>query len=163
MKAKAPKKTAAKAKAAPKAKTSAKKTQGKKVSTPVKSLFQKAKTALLNPSTIFTNKTKSQKSVSVEFSPLRDFVLIERSPEIERTAGGLYIPGTASEKPMLGRVLSVGPGAVDKKGRKRPLDVKVGDQVLFGKYAGTEIQIDGASFLVLRENDILGVSSEEAN
>lgn len=150
VKAKGPKKSVSKPKSA--AKTAPKKAQGKK-----------AKTALLNPKAIFASKPKSAKTISVDFSPLRDFVLIERSPEIERTAGGLYIPSTAAEKPMLGRVLSVGPGAVDKKGRKRPLDVKVGDQVLFGKYAGTEIQIDGASFLVLRENDILGVSSEEAN
>ena len=106
------------------------------------------------------SNARPKSTASVEFSPLRDFVLVQRLQEAEKTAGGLYIPATALEKPMLGKVLSVGPGAIDKKGRKRPMDVKAGDQVLFGKYAGTEIQIGGENFLVLRETDILGVSNE---
>ena len=91
--------------------------------------------------------------------PLRDRVLIERLEEAEqKTIGGIIIPDTAKEKPQQGRVIAVGKGRVNDKGEVFPLDVKDGDTVLFGKYAGTEIKIDGREYLIIREDEILGVT-----
>jgi len=89
--------------------------------------------------------------------PLFDRVLIERTEEPSKTASGLFLPETAKEKPAEGRVLAIGNGRVGEKGEVKPLTVKVGDRVLFGKYAGTEIKVDGADRLILREDDILGI------
>ena len=89
--------------------------------------------------------------------PLFDRVLIERTEEPSKTASGLFLPETAKEKPAEGRVLAIGNGRVGDKGEFKPLTVKVGDRVLFGKYAGTEIKVDGADRLILREDDILGI------
>ena len=92
--------------------------------------------------------------------PLRDRVLIKRVGEEEKTKGGIIIPDTAKEKPIQGKVIAVGKGALDKDGKLIPLEVKEGDTVLFGKYAGTEIKVEGTDYLIVRENDILGIVQE---
>ena len=89
--------------------------------------------------------------------PLQDRVLIRRVAEEEKTKGGIIIPDTAKEKPAEGEVIAVGSGKLLEDGKQRPLDVKKGDRVLFGKYSGTEVKIDGEERLILREDDILGV------
>jgi Co-chaperonin GroES (HSP10) len=91
------------------------------------------------------------------FKPLHDRVLLKRVEAEEKTPGGIIIPDTAKEKPVEGEVLAVGPGARDEAGRVQPLDVKVGDRVLFGKWSGTEVRIEGEDRLILKESDILGV------
>jgi chaperonin GroES len=91
------------------------------------------------------------------FRPLHDRVLVRRIESEERTPAGIIIPDTAKEKPIEGEVLAVGPGSRDEMGRVIPLDVKVGDRVLFGKWAGTDVLIDGEDRLILKESDILGV------
>jgi chaperonin GroES len=89
--------------------------------------------------------------------PLHDRVIVERVKEEEKTKGGIIIPDTAKEKPIEGKVLAVGNGKIMEDGKVRKLDVKVGDKILFGKYSGTEVKIDGEDRLILREEDILGV------
>jgi chaperonin GroES len=89
--------------------------------------------------------------------PLQDRVLVRRIAEEEKTKGGIIIPDTAKEKPAEAEVIAVGNGKADEKGKLRPLTVKKGDRVLFGKYSGNEIKIDGVDHLILREDDILGV------
>ena len=89
--------------------------------------------------------------------PLQDRLVVKRMEEERTSAGGIVIPDSATEKPARGEVLAVGNGKVNTDGTVRPLDVKAGDQVLFGKYAGTEIKIDGEELLIMREEDILGV------
>jgi len=89
--------------------------------------------------------------------PLHDRVIIKRIKEEEKTKGGIIIPDTAKEKPIEGEVIAVGNGKIQEDGKVRKLDVKVGDRVLFGKYSGTEVKIDGEERLILREEDILGV------
>jgi chaperonin GroES len=89
--------------------------------------------------------------------PLRDRILVERIEEQEQRIGGIIIPDTAKEKPQEGRVVAVGKGRVNDKGEVFPLDVKAGDTVLFGKYAGSEIKVDGKEYLILREDEVLGV------
>jgi chaperonin GroES len=89
--------------------------------------------------------------------PLSDRVLVLRIEEKEKTSGGIIIPDTAKEKPQEGKVIAVGPGKVNEKGERFPLDVKENDRILFSKYAGTDIKINGAEHLILREDDILGV------
>ena len=90
--------------------------------------------------------------------PLQDRVLIKRLEDaIEKTKGGLYIPDSAKEKPQQGKVIAVGKGRVSEEGKVTPLDVKAGDKVLFGKYSGSEIKVDGEELLIMREEDILGV------
>jgi chaperonin GroES len=90
--------------------------------------------------------------------PLQDRVLIKRlEDDVEKTKGGLYIPDSAKEKPQQGKVIAVGKGRVSEDGKVTPLDVKTGDKVLFGKYSGSEIKVDGEELLIMREDDILGV------
>ena len=89
--------------------------------------------------------------------PLHDRIIVERLEEETRTAGGLIIPDTAKEKPQQGTVIAVGKGKKTEDGKILPLDVKVGDKILFGKYAGTEIKIEGKELLMMREDDVLGV------
>ena len=89
--------------------------------------------------------------------PLNDRVLVLRIEEDDKTGGGIIIPDTAKEKPQEGKVIAVGPGKVNEKGERIPMDVKKGNRVLFGKYAGNEIKIDGLEHLIMREDDILGV------
>jgi chaperonin GroES len=91
------------------------------------------------------------------FRPLHDRVLIRRIEQEEKTPSGIIIPDTAKEKPTEGEVLAVGPGARDDSGKLQPLDVKVGDRVLFGKWSGTEIRIDGEDLVVMKETDLMGV------
>ena len=93
----------------------------------------------------------------MKMRPLRDRVLIERVEEQEQRIGGIIIPDTAKEKPQQGRVVAVGKGRVNDKGEVFPLDVKEGDLVLFGKYAGSEIKIEGKEYLIIREEEVLGV------
>ena len=89
--------------------------------------------------------------------PLNDRVLVLRIEGVEKTTGGIIIPDTAKEKPQEGKVVAAGPGKLNEKGDRTPLDVKENDRILFGKYAGAEIKIDGVEHLILREDDILGV------
>jgi chaperonin GroES len=93
----------------------------------------------------------------MKFRPLHDRVLVRRIEEEEKTVGGIIIPDTAKEKPMQGKVLAVGPGARDEKGELVPLDVKVGDRILFGKYSGSEVKIDGEELIIMKESDIMGI------
>ncbi|WP_299620508.1 co-chaperone GroES [Pelagibius sp.] len=93
----------------------------------------------------------------MKFRPLHDRVVVRRLDEDEKTAGGIIIPDTAKEKPSQGEVLAVGPGARNEKGEIVELDVKAGDKVLFGKWSGTEVKIDGEDLLIMKESDIMGV------
>jgi chaperonin GroES len=93
----------------------------------------------------------------MKMRPLHDRLLVERTDEQEQRVGGIIIPDSAREKPQQGRVVAVGKGRVDDKGEVRPLDVRTGETVLFGKYAGSEIKLDGRDYLILREDEILGV------
>ncbi len=93
----------------------------------------------------------------MKIRPLHDRVIVKRVDEETKTKGGIIIPDTAKEKPQEGKVIAAGKGKVDEDGKVKPLDVKAGDRILFGKYAGTEIKIEGEEHLILREDDILGV------
>jgi chaperonin GroES len=93
----------------------------------------------------------------VKIRPLQDRVIVQRIEEEEKTKGGLIIPDTAKEKPQEGKIIAVGKGKANEDGKITPLDVKVNDRVLFGKYSGTEINIDGEEHLIMREEDILGI------
>ncbi len=93
----------------------------------------------------------------MKIRPLQDRVIVKRVEEEEKTKGGIIIPDTAKEKPIEGKVIAVGNGKILEDGKVRPLDVKKGDRILFGKYAGTEIKVDGEEHLIMREDDILGV------
>jgi len=93
----------------------------------------------------------------MKIRPLQDRVIVKRIEEEETTKGGIIIPDSAKEKPMEGKIVAVGAGKVLEDGKKIPLDLKEGDRVLFGKYAGTEIKIDGEEHLIMREEDILGI------
>jgi chaperonin GroES len=91
------------------------------------------------------------------FRPLGDRVLVRRVEEEAKSKGGIIIPDTAKEKPQEGEIISVGPGARDENGKIHPLDVKAGDKILFGKWSGTEIKLDGEDLLIMKESDVLGV------
>ena len=93
----------------------------------------------------------------MKFRPLQDRVLIRRIEQEEKTLGGIIIPDTAKEKPMEGEVMAVGPGTRGDDGKLHPLDVKPGDRVLFGKWSGTEVKIDGQDLLIMKESDVMGV------
>jgi len=93
----------------------------------------------------------------MKFRPLHDRVVVRRIEADQKTAGGIIIPDTAKEKPQEGEVLAVGPGARDEAGKIQALDVKVGDRVLFGKWSGTEVKLDGEDLLIMKESDIMGV------
>lgn len=93
----------------------------------------------------------------MKIRPMNDRVLVTRVEEEQKTAGGIIIPDTAKEKPQEGKVVAVGPGKRDDSGQRRPLDVKAGDRILFSKYAGTEIKIDGKEHIFMREDDILAI------
>ena len=96
------------------------------------------------------------------FRPLHDRVVIRRVEAEEKTLGGIIIPDTAKEKPMEGEVVAVGPGARDESGKVQPLDVKVGDRVLFGKWSGTEVKLDGEDLIIIKEADIMGIVDQSA-
>ncbi len=93
----------------------------------------------------------------MHFRPLHDRIVVRRIDAEEKTAGGIIIPDTAKEKPMEGEVVAVGPGARDDKGQLVALDVKAGDRILFGKWSGTEVKIDGEELLIMKESDVMGV------
>ena len=99
----------------------------------------------------------------MQFRPLHDRVVVQRVDAEEKTKGGIIIPDTAKEKPQEGKVIGVGPGARDENGKLQPLDVKVGDRILFGKWSGTEIKLDGEDYLIMKESDIMGVLVETAS
>ncbi len=97
----------------------------------------------------------------MKFRPLHDRVVVRRIDAEEKSAGGIIIPDTAKEKPQQGEVVAVGPGARDEQGKLTPLDVKAGDTVLFGKWSGTELKIDGEELLIMKESDIMGVLEQQ--
>ena len=97
-----------------------------------------------------------------KFRPLHDRVVVKRLESEEKTKGGIIIPDTAKEKPQEGEVISVGPGTLNDKGELRPLDVKAGDRILFGKWSGTEVKLDNEELLIMKESDIMGVLEGQA-
>jgi chaperonin GroES len=96
----------------------------------------------------------------MKFRPLHDRVVLTRIDAEEKTTGNIIIPDTAKEKPQEGRVVAIGPGGRDDSGKLVPIDVKVGDRVLFGKWSGTEVKIDGIEYLIMKESDVMGVLAE---
>ena len=98
----------------------------------------------------------------MRFRPLHDRVVVRRVTSDDKTAGGIIIPDTAKEKPSEGEVIAVGPGGRDEAGKLIPLDVKAGDRILFGKWSGTEVKIDGEDLLIMKESDVLGVLDKRA-
>ncbi len=98
----------------------------------------------------------------MKFRPLHDRILVRRIDAEEKSAGGIIIPDTAKEKPQEGEVVAAGPGARDETGKLNPLDVKPGDRILFGKWSGTEIKLDGKELLIMKEDDVLGILVAEA-
>ncbi len=98
----------------------------------------------------------------MNFRPLHDRVLVKRVEGEEKSRGGIIIPDTAKEKPMEGEVIAVGSGARDESGKLQPLDVKAGDRILFGKWSGTEVRMDGTDYLVMKESDIMGIIEQTA-
>jgi chaperonin GroES len=99
----------------------------------------------------------------MKFRPLHDRVLVRRIEADERTKGGIIIPDTAKEKPQEGEIVAAGPGGRDESGKLIPLDVKAGDRILFGKWSGTEVKIDGEDLLIIKESDILGIVDSPAS
>ena len=93
----------------------------------------------------------------MKFRPLHDRVLVKRIEQDEKTAGGIIIPDTAKEKPMEGKIIAAGSGTRNENGKLTPLDVKAGDRVLFGKWSGTEVKVDGEDLLIMKESDLLGI------
>jgi len=106
---------------------------------------------------INANSRPEARGQLMKFRPLHDRVVVRRIESEEKTKGGIIIPDTAKEKPQEGEIVAVGPGARDEQGRVNPLDVKAGDRVLFGKWSGTEVKIDGQDLLIMKESDIMGV------
>jgi chaperonin GroES len=100
-------------------------------------------------------ETMATKTVTLK--PLHDRIVVEAEPREEKTSGGIILPDSAQEKPMIGRIAAVGTGKVLENGQVIPLEVKVGDKVLYGKYAGTEVKVDGEKFLIMQERELLGV------
>ena len=98
----------------------------------------------------------------MKFRPLHDRILVRRIDAEEKTVGGIIIPDTAQEKPMEGEVIAVGPGAMNDKGERIVLDVKAGDRILFGKWSGTEVKIDGTELLIMKESDVMGIVEHSA-
>ncbi len=98
----------------------------------------------------------------MKFRPLHDRVVVRRVESEAKSAGGIIIPDTAKEKPQEGEVVAVGPGARDESGKVQALDVKAGDRILFGKWSGTEVKIDGEDFLIMKESDIMGIVEDAA-
>src|SRR5215813_134140 len=100
---------------------------------------------------------QSFRRTAMKFRPLHDRVVVKRIDAEEKTAGGIIIPDTAKEKPSQGEIIAVGPGGRDENGKLIPIDLKVGDRVLFGKWSGTEVKIDGQDLLIMKESDVMGV------
>jgi chaperonin GroES len=112
----------------------------------------------VNPTILLQNQ--AVRRLSMKFRPLHDRVVVERIDAEAKSAGGIIIPDTAQEKPQQGKVVGVGPGGRDESGKLIPIDIKVGDRVLFGKWSGTEVKIDGIEYLIMKESDIMGVLVE---
>mgnify|MGYP001339953358 FL=1 len=93
----------------------------------------------------------------MKFKPLQDRILVKRLEESEKTKGGIIIPDTAKEKPSEGEVIAVGPGALNSDGKRNPIDVKAGDKILFSKYSGDEVKIDGQDLIIIKEEDVIGI------
>jgi chaperonin GroES len=106
------------------------------------------------------NDSSELKETPMKFRPLHDRVVIERIDAETKTAGGVIIPDTAQEKPQQGKVIAVGPGGRDESGKLIPMDIKVGNRILFGKWSGTEVKIDGVDYLIMKESDIMGALGE---
>jgi chaperonin GroES len=104
----------------------------------------------------FTSR-QEEAMAKLKFRPLHDRVVVKRIEAEDKTAGGIIIPDTAKEKPMQGEIVAVGPGGRDENGKLVPIDVKAGDKVLFGKWSGTEVKLDGDELLIMKESDIMGV------
>jgi len=104
-----------------------------------------------------------EETQSMKFRPLHDRVVVRRVRSEEKTAGGIIIPDTAQEKPQEGEIIATGPGARDEAGKLVPLDVRVGDRILFGKWSGTEVKIDGEDLLIMKESDVMGVVEGKAS
>jgi chaperonin GroES len=102
-------------------------------------------------------RPRTKEEVNMAFRPLHDRVVVKRLEGEEKTKGGIIIPDTAKEKPQEGKVIAVGPGGRDESGKLTPLDVKAGDRVLFGKWSGTEVKVDGDDLLIMKESDIMGI------
>jgi chaperonin GroES len=102
-------------------------------------------------------RAASERKNTMNFRPLHDRVVVQRVDAEEKTKGGIIIPDTAKEKPQEGKVVAVGPGARDDSGKLVPLDVKAGDRILFGKWSGTEVKLDGQDYLIMKESDIMGI------
>src|ERR671911_455898 len=105
-------------------------------------------------------KMSSRGGKSMKFRPLHDRVVIKRIEAEEKSSGGIIIPDTAQEKPSQGQIIAVGPGGRDEAGKLIPIDLKVGDRVLFGKWSGTEVKLDGQELLIMKESDIMGVLTD---
>src|SRR5262250_113788 len=114
----------------------------------------------LFPSTRPRPRRRGSPMAKSKFRPLHDRVVVKRIEAEEKTAGGIIIPDTAKEKPQQGEVTAVGPGGRDETGKLIPIDLKVGDRVLFGKWSGTEVKLDGVELLIMKESDIMGVLDE---
>jgi chaperonin GroES len=112
------------------------------------------------PAAAFTRRIDQSRENFMKFRPLHDRVVVKRVSAEEKSAGGIIIPDTAQEKPSQGEVVAVGPGGRDEAGKLIPIDIKVGDKVLFGKWSGTEVKIDGQELLIMKESDIMGVLDE---
>src|SRR5499433_3356429 len=103
-----------------------------------------------------------RRSFSMKFRPLQDRVLVRRIEQEEKTSGGIIIPDTAKEKPMEGEVIAAGPGARGEDGKLQPMDLRSGDRVLFGKWSGTEVKLDGEELIIMKESDVMGVIERDA-
>jgi chaperonin GroES len=117
--------------------------------------------AFANEAQSTVQKLKREKNVA-NFRPLGDRVLVKRVKEEEKTKGGIIIPDTAKEKPQEGEVIAVGPGARDEDGERVKMDLEVGDRILFGKWSGTEVTVDGEELLIMKESDVMGVLEGKA-
>src|SRR5579863_10427098 len=115
-----------------------------------------------NTRPVSSNSEDNSEEEFMKFRPLHDRVVVRRLEQEEKTAGGIIIPDTAKEKPQEGEVIAVGPGARGEDGTLHPLDVKAGDRVLFGKWSGTEIKLDGEELIIMKESDIMGVLEASA-
>ncbi len=137
-----------------------------------------AKAAIEAPSSLFQSGSAKQppieepgqmsavattlKGISMKFRPLHDRIVVRRITAEEKSTGGIIIPDTAKEKPMEGEVIAAGPGARDEQGKVQALDVKAGDRVLFGKWSGTEVRLDGEDLLIMKESDVMGIVEGQA-
>jgi chaperonin GroES len=123
----------------------------------VKPLRPEPKATFQRPDESSSHTRATPKEKRMKFRPLHDRVLVRRIAEETKTAGGIIIPDTAQEKPMEGEIIAAGPGARGENGKLHPLELKPGDRVLFGKWSGTEVKIDGEDLLIMKESDIMGV------